>query len=83
MRAVLTNWNPYALGDQEFWCNVFGVKLNKTVIDGSEITKAYREGRIVDIVDHCAEDLRRTEELYLKITDRVKVVEDERKSGLK
>jgi len=66
VRMVLSNWNKFGIGNQDFWCNVYGVKGNPDVIKGDEIQKAYLEGDIEAIKAHCEDDLNRTEQLYIK-----------------
>lgn len=51
----------------DFWCRRFDVESPKTTIDGSQVGKAYREGRIDEIGEYCLRDVRATGELYKKL----------------
>jgi DNA polymerase elongation subunit (family B) len=48
----------------DYWCRRFGVESPKGSIDGSQVGKAYRDGRIEDIGEYCLRDVRATAELY-------------------
>jgi hypothetical protein len=43
------------------------VESPKGSIDGSQVGRAYREGRIDDIGEYCLRDVRATAELYRKL----------------
>ena len=51
----------------DYWCRRFDVESPKGSIDGSQIGRAYREGRIEDIGEYCLRDVRATAELYTKL----------------
>lgn len=51
----------------DYWCRRFDVESPKGSIDGSQVTRAYREGRIDDIGEYCLRDVRATGELYEKL----------------
>ncbi len=51
----------------DFWCRRFDVDSPKGSIDGSQIARAYRDGRIEDIGEYCLRDVRATAALYTKI----------------
>lgn len=62
----------FACGNRDFYslenlCLAFGVKSPKGEIDGSMVAQAYRDGRHDQIIDYCADDVRATRELYLKM----------------
>lgn len=48
----------------DYWCRRFDVESPKGSIDGSQVGRAYREGRIDDIGEYCLRDVRATAELY-------------------
>ncbi len=48
----------------DYWCRRFDVESPKGKIDGSQVARAYREGRIEDIGEYCLRDVRATAELY-------------------
>ena len=54
----------YAL---DFWCRRFDVESPKGSIDGSQVTRYYREGRIDEIGEYCLRDVRATAELFRKV----------------
>jgi hypothetical protein len=48
----------------DYWCRRFDVESPKGSIDGSQVARAYREGRIDEIGEYCLRDVRATAELY-------------------
>jgi len=53
----------------DYWCRRFDVESPKGSIDGSQVGRAYREGRIEEIGEYCLRDVRATGELFSRITD--------------
>lgn len=53
----------------DYWCRRFDVESPKGSIDGSQVGRAYREGRIDEIGEYCLRDVRATGELYSKVKD--------------
>ena len=51
----------------DYWCRRFDVESPKGGIDGSQVARAYRDGRIDDIGEYCLRDVRATAELYRKL----------------
>ena len=51
------------------WCRRFDVESPKGSIDGSQVGRAYREGRIEEIGEYCLRDVRATGELYSRVKD--------------
>jgi hypothetical protein len=51
----------------DYWCRRFDVESPKGGIDGSQVGRAYRDGRIDDIGEYCLRDVRATAELYRKV----------------
>jgi DNA polymerase elongation subunit (family B) len=51
----------------DYWCRRFDIESPKGSIDGSQVGRAYREGRIEDIGEYCLRDVRATAELYRKL----------------
>ena len=51
----------------DYWCRRFDVESPKGSIDGSQVARAYRDGRIEDIGEYCLRDVRATAELYRKV----------------
>ena len=51
----------------DYWCRRFDVESPKGSIDGSQVGRAYREGRIEDIGEYCLRDVRATAELYKRV----------------
>ena len=51
----------------DYWCRRFDVESPKGKIDGSQIARAYREGRIEDIGEYCLRDVRATAELFRRV----------------
>ena len=49
------------------WCRRFDVESPKGSIDGSQVARAYRDGRIEDIGEYCLRDVRATAQLYKKL----------------
>jgi predicted PolB exonuclease-like 3'-5' exonuclease len=51
----------------DYWCRRFDVESPKGSIDGSQVARAYRKGKIEDIGEYCLRDVRATAELYQKV----------------
>jgi hypothetical protein len=51
----------------DYWCRRFDIESPKGSIDGSQVSRAYRDGRIEDIGEYCLRDVRATGELYKKL----------------
>ena len=51
----------------DYWCRRFDVESPKGSIDGSQVARAYRDGRIEDIGEYCLRDVRATAQLYGKV----------------
>lgn len=51
----------------DYWCRRFDVESPKGSIDGSQVGRAYREGRIEDIGEYCLRDVRATGQLYERL----------------
>jgi len=51
----------------DYWCRRFDIESPKGSIDGSQVARAYREGRIDDIGEYCLRDVRATAQLYQKL----------------
>jgi hypothetical protein len=51
----------------DYWCRRFDVESPKGSIDGSQVGRAYREGKIEDIGEYCLRDVRATAQLYRKL----------------
>ncbi len=51
----------------DYWCRRFDIESPKGSIDGSQVARAYRAGRIDDIGEYCLRDVRATALLYQKI----------------
>jgi hypothetical protein len=48
----------------DYWCRRFDIESPKGSIDGSQVARAYRDGRIEDIGEYCLRDVRATAELF-------------------
>lgn len=55
----------------DYWCRRFDIESPKGSIDGSQVARAYREGRIEDIGEYCLRDVRATAQLYQKLEHTV------------
>lgn len=51
----------------DYWCRRLDVESPKGSIDGSQISRAYREGRIEEIGEYCLRDVRATAALYARL----------------
>ena len=51
----------------EYWCRRFDVESPKGSIDGSQVARVYRQGRIDDIGEYCLRDVRATSQLYKRV----------------
>jgi hypothetical protein len=51
----------------EYWCRRFDIESPKGSIDGSQVARVYRQGRIDDIGEYCLRDVRATAQLYQKL----------------
>ena len=59
-----SRWPSYSL---DYWCRRFDIESPKGSIDGSQVARAYRDGRIEDIGEYCLRDVRATAQLYRKL----------------
>ena len=55
----------------DYWCRRFDVESPKGSIDGSQVARAYRDGRIEDIGEYCLRDVRATAELYRRLESTI------------
>jgi DNA polymerase elongation subunit (family B) len=53
----------------DYWCRRFDIESPKGSIDGSQIARAYREGRIEEIGEYCLRDTRATGQIFSKLED--------------
>jgi DNA polymerase elongation subunit (family B) len=53
----------------DYWCRRFDVESPKGSIDGSQIGRVYRQGRIEEIGEYCLRDVRATAQLYRKLRE--------------
>ena len=51
----------------DYWCRRFDVESPKGGLDGSQIGRAYRAGRIEEIGEYCLRDVRATAQLFQKL----------------
>jgi DNA polymerase elongation subunit (family B) len=51
----------------DYWCRRFDIESPKGSIDGSQVGRAYRDGRIEDIGEYCMRDVRATAQLFKKL----------------
>ena len=51
----------------DYWCRRFDIESPKGSIDGSQVARTYREGRIEEIGEYCLRDVRATAELYRRV----------------
>jgi hypothetical protein len=51
----------------DYWCRRFDIESPKGSIDGSQVGRAYRDGRIEDIGEYCLRDVRATAQLFKKL----------------
>jgi DNA polymerase elongation subunit (family B) len=53
----------------DYWCRRFDIESPKGSIDGSQIARAYRDGRIEEIGEYCLRDTRATAQIYRKVEE--------------
>ena len=51
----------------DYWCRRYGLESPKSKLDGSQVGRYYREGRLIEIAEYCLQDTRATAALYTKI----------------
>ena len=51
----------------EYWCRRFDVESPKGSIDGSQVARVYRSGRVDDIGEYCLRDVRATAQLFQRL----------------
>ena len=57
--------NPrHRKGNLDYFTDVFGFPSPKQELDGSQVSDAFREGRIEDIARYCLADCHATADLY-------------------
>jgi hypothetical protein len=55
----------------EYWCRRFDVESPKGSIDGSQVGRFYREGRIDEIGEYCLRDTRATAQIYRRLEETI------------
>ena len=55
----------------EYWCRRFDIESPKGSVDGSQVARYYREGRIEEIGEYCLRDVRATAQLYAQLRETV------------
>ncbi len=55
----------------EYWCRRFDVESPKGSIDGSQVGRVYREGRIDEIGEYCLRDVRATAQIYRHVEETI------------
>ena len=55
----------------EYWCRRFDVESPKGSIDGSQVARVYRQGKIDSIGEYCLRDVRATAQLYSKLESTI------------
>ncbi|MDP6539168.1 MAG: ribonuclease H-like domain-containing protein [Planctomycetota bacterium] len=55
----------------DYWCRRFDIESPKGSIDGSQVGRAYREGRIEDIGEYCLRDVRATGRLFERLEETI------------
>ncbi len=55
----------------EYWCRRFDIESPKGSIDGSQVARVYRAGRIDDIGEYCLRDVRATAQLFQKVESTI------------
>lgn len=63
---VLSSFNPQAKATLHELCRVIGLPGKPNSIDGSEVHKYFREGRIQDIANYCETDIVNTYRVWLR-----------------
>ncbi len=63
---VLSSFTPGAKASLHELCRVMGLPGKPDDIDGSEVDKYFREGRIQDIADYCESDVVNTYRVWLR-----------------
>lgn len=53
----------------DYWCRRFDIESPKGSIDGSQIARAYREGRIEEIGEYCLRDTRATAQIFRRVEE--------------
>jgi DNA polymerase elongation subunit (family B) len=53
----------------DYWCHRFDVESPKGSIDGSQVARYYREGRIDEIGEYCLRDVRATAQLFDRVRE--------------
>jgi len=51
----------------DYWCRRYGLESPKSKLDGSQVGRYYREGRLIEIAEYCLQDTRATAALYNKV----------------
>ncbi|MAF67553.1 MAG: 3'-5' exonuclease [Planctomycetes bacterium] len=55
----------------DYWCRRFDIESPKGSIDGSQVGRAYRDGRIEDIGEYCLRDVRATGKLFERLDETI------------
>jgi DNA polymerase elongation subunit (family B) len=69
---VLTFYGATRRFTLQFWCQTLGIEDPKADFgDGAQVQKAYKEGRLQDIIAYNLSDLRATAHLYQAVDERI------------
>jgi len=77
LAEVVSFFGARDLESLDFWCRQAGVDSPKEDMQGSEVGKAYREGRIEEIGKYCLRDARGTAELFNVLSPVIEIMEKE------
>ncbi len=67
VREVLAGYDRHRRGTLDYFCAIFGIPSPKTELSGSQIGKAFEEGRHEEIGRYCLADCQATARLYQKL----------------
>lgn len=67
VREVLAGNDRHRRGSLDYFCSIFGIPSPKEHMNGAEVGKAYRQGRLDEIARYCLADCRATGALYERI----------------
>ena len=77
LAEVVSFFGARKLESFDFWCRQAGIESPKAEMDGSEVGKAYSEGKIDKIGRYCLRDARATAELFNVLAPVINAMEKE------
>lgn len=67
VRAILTNWDNYAIGSMDMFYQIKFGKSCKTIMDGSKVAEYWMHGQYETVCNYCIDDCESLWDLYMSM----------------